>query len=84
MHLTITTCLLAGFKMSGTPRNKDSYRCQQASGSSKRKAKEEKENKAKELLKNIQNKICPEWAADRERWFEMIQNVNPTRKTTER
>ncbi len=25
-----------------------------------------------------QNKIRPEWAADRERWFEMIQNVNPT------
>ena len=53
MHLSITSCLLAGFKMSETPRNKDSYRCQQASGSSKRKATEEKEKKAKELLKNI-------------------------------
>ena len=25
MHLSITSCLLARFKMSGTPRNKDSY-----------------------------------------------------------
>ena len=49
--MSVTRCLLAGFKMSGTPRNKDSHRCQQASGSSKRKAKEEKEKKAKELLK---------------------------------
>ena len=24
-----------------------------------------------------QNKIRPEWAADRGRWFEIIQNVNP-------
>ena len=31
-----------------------------------------------------QNKIRPEWAADRERWFEMNQNVNPTQETTER
>ncbi len=31
-----------------------------------------------------QNKIRPGWAADRERWFEMIQNVNPTQETTER
>ena len=31
-----------------------------------------------------QNKICPEWAADRGRWFEMIQNVNPKQETTER
>ena len=31
-----------------------------------------------------QNKIRPKWAADRERWFEMIQNVNPTQETTER
>ena len=31
-----------------------------------------------------QNKIRLEWAADRERWFEMIQNVNPTQETTER
>ena len=31
-----------------------------------------------------QNKIRPEWAADRERWFEMIQNVNTTQETTER
>ena len=30
--------------MSGTPRNKDSYICQQASGCSKLKAKEEKES----------------------------------------
>ena len=30
-----------------------------------------------------QNKIRPEWAADRERCFEMIQNVNPTQETTE-
>ena len=29
-----------------------------------------------------QNKISPEWAADRERLFEMIQNVNPTQETT--
>ena len=28
--------------------------------------------------------IRPERAADRERWFEMIQNVNPTQETTER
>ena len=27
-----------------------------------------------------QNKIRPEWAADRDRWFEMIQNVNPTQE----
>ena len=53
MHLSITCCLLAGFKMSGTPRNKDSYICQQASGCSKSKAKEEKEKKAKQLLKKI-------------------------------
>ena len=31
-----------------------------------------------------QNKIHPEWAADRQRWFEMIQNFNPTQETTER
>ena len=31
-----------------------------------------------------QNKIRPEWEADRERWFEMIQNVSPTQETTER
>ena len=31
-----------------------------------------------------QNKIRPEWAADRERWFEMIQNVNPAHEATER
>ena len=31
-----------------------------------------------------QNKIRPEWASDRESWFEMIQNVNPTQETTER
>ena len=53
MHLGIASCLLTGFKMSGTPRNKDSYRCQQTSGSSKLKAKEEKQKKAKKLLKKI-------------------------------
>ena len=31
-----------------------------------------------------QNKICPERAADRERWFEIIQNVNPTQEMTGR
>ena len=30
-----------------------------------------------------QNKIRPEWAADRERWFEMIQSFNHTQETTE-
>ena len=27
-----------------------------------------------------QNSIRPDWAADRERWFEIIQNINPPRK----
>ena len=31
-----------------------------------------------------QNNIRLEWAADTERWFEVIQNVNPTQETTER
>ena len=31
-----------------------------------------------------QNKIHPEWAADRARWFEMIQNVNPTQDSRKR
>ena len=31
-----------------------------------------------------QNKIRPECSADRERWFEMILNVNPTQETTGR
>ena len=29
-----------------------------------------------------QNKISPEWASQRESWFEMIQNVNPTQEMT--
>ena len=30
------------------------------------------------------NSIRPDWASDRERWFVMIQYVNPTQETTER
>ena len=80
MHLSITSCQLTGFEMSGTPRNKDSYICEQASGSSKRKAKELVSKLAVHssiiiILATInfthivmkQNKVRPEWAADRER-----------------
>ena len=30
------------------------------------------------------NSIRPEWASDRESWFNMMKNVNPTQETTER
>ena len=30
------------------------------------------------------NNIRPEWASDRESWFNMMKDVNPTQETTER
>ena len=29
------------------------------------------------------NNIRPEWASDRESWFNMMKNFNPTQETTE-
>ena len=50
-------------------------------GSRSRGRPELRMNRLKDDIK--QNKTRSEWASDRERLFDMIQNVNPTQETTE-